>query len=144
MTVINRHSTILAHYVMHLEDGSVAESTYHHEQPVKFVLGDGSLSESLEAALIGLKVGDKASVTLKPHEAFGLPEEANIMNLPRSHFQAELPLEEGLIMEFNQPNGMVLPGVIRRVMDDLVLVDFNHPLAGRTVTMTVEIMEIWG
>lgn len=141
-STVQHNSSVLAHYVMYLSDQSVAESTYHHQQPVKFVLGDGSLSQPLEQALLGKAVGDKTTVVLTPEEAFGLAENDKVMNLPRSHFPADIELSEGLIVSFHQPNGVDVPGLIRRLMGDLVLVDFNHPLAGQTLSMTLEIVEI--
>jgi FKBP-type peptidyl-prolyl cis-trans isomerase SlpA len=142
MSIVQANSSVLAHYVMNLSDQSVAESTYHEQQPVKFVMGDGSLSEPLEQALLGKAVGDKTTVELAPQDAFGSAEPDKVMNLPRSHFPEDMELSEGLIVSFHQPNGVEVPGMIRRLMGDLVLVDFNHPLAGQTVTLTLEIMEI--
>lgn len=142
MSIVQANSSVLAHYVMHLSDQSVAESTYHDQQPVKFVMGDASLSEPLEQALLGKAVGDKILVELSPQDAFGFAEPDKVMNLPRSHFPEDMELAEGLIVSFHQPNGVDVPGMIRRLMGDLVLVDFNHPLAGQTVTLNLEIMEI--
>lgn len=142
MSTVQANSSVLAHYVMNLSDQSVAESTYHEQQPVKFVMGDGSLSEPLAQALLGKAVGDKMTVELSPEDAFGFSEPDKVMNLPRSHFPKDMELSEGLIVSFHQPNGVEVPGMIRRLMGDLVLVDFNHPLAGQTVTLTLEVMEI--
>lgn len=142
MTHIHATADVLAHYILTLDDGSVAESTYHNDKPIRFVLGDGSLSEPLEQAMLGMSVGDKKTIALEPQDAFGMPDENHVMNLPRSHFPAELELEEGLIVAFTQPNGIELPGLVRRLMGDLVLVDFNHPLAGQRVHLALEIIEI--
>ena len=142
MTTVQADSTVLVHYLIYLSDGSVAENTYHSQSPVKFVLGDSSLSEPLEQGLLGLKVGDKVSITLTPDEGFGWPADANLMNIPKAHFPEDLELEEGLIVGFSQPNGVEIPGLIRRLMGDLILVDFNHPLAGQTLKMDLEILEI--
>lgn len=142
MSTVQTNSRVLAHYVMTLSDQSVAESTYHQQQPVKFVMGDGSLSEPLEQALLGKAVGDKTTVELSPDNAFGFAEQDKVMNLPRQHFPEDMELTEGLIVSFHQPNGVEVPGLIRRLMGDLVLVDFNHPLADQTVTLTLEIIEI--
>lgn len=141
-TIVQADSTVLAHYLIYLSDGSVAENTYHSESPVKFVLGDHSLSQPLEQGLLGLAVGDKVTVTLTPEDGFGLPVDSNLMNIPKAHFPVDLELEEGLIVGFSQPNGVEVPGLIRRLMGELILVDFNHPLAGQTIQMTLEVLSI--
>ena len=143
MTIkVQADSTVLAHYLIYLSDGSVAENTYHSQNPVKFVLGDSSLSEPLEQGLLGLAVGEKATVSLSPEDGFGFPVDSNLMNIPRAHFPADIELEEGLIVGFSQPNGVELPGLIRRLMGELILVDFNHPLAGQTIRMELEVLAI--
>ena len=139
---VQADSTVLVHYRLYLSDDSVAENTYHHNTPVKFVLGDGSLSDPLERGLLDLTVGDKVTVCLEPEDAFGMPEDSNVMNIPRAHFPSDMELEEGLIVGFSQPNGVELPGLIRRLMGELILVDFNHPLAGQAIKMEMEVVEI--
>lgn len=142
MMTVQADSCVLAHYLIYLSDGSVAENTYHSQSPVKFVLGDGSLSDPLERGLLGLAVGEKVTIALEPEDCFGHPVDSNLMNIPRAHFPADMELEEGLIVGFNQPNGVELPGLIRRLMGELILVDFNHPLAGQSIKMEMEVLEI--
>ncbi|GAD80731.1 FKBP-type peptidyl-prolyl cis-trans isomerase [Vibrio ezurae] len=142
MSVITRDSAVTMHFAIKLEDGSVADSTYQMGKPAKLVIGDGSLSESFEACLLGLKAGDKNSVELKAIDAFGLPNPDNIHHMDRAKFVGEAQVEVGTIMAFNGPDGMEIPGIITEIAGDSVTVDFNHPLAGRDVTFDVEIVSI--
>lgn len=135
-------SEVLMHFSIKLADGSAAESTKVNNRPAKFVMGDGSLTENFEKCLLGLAVGDNKSFELAPEDAFGQPNPDNVHYVERSRFGADTPAEVGAIIAFTQPNGAELPGIVREVNGDSVTVDFNHPLAGQTLTFEVEILQI--
>lgn len=139
---ITTASTVTLHFMIKLEDGSIAENTRIYKKPARFTMGDGSLSENFEALLIGLAEGEKKQFVLAPEDAFGLPDPKNVHVLPRAQFAKDLVLEVGLIMAFQQPNGVELPGIIRGFDAEQVTVDFNHPLCGRALTFDVEILAV--
>lgn len=139
---INPNSIVFMHYTLRLEDGSVADSSLDAGQPVQFVMGEEYISEAFEAALLGLRVNDKKHVHLAAKDAFGEVDEIKIANLPITQFSNFDELEVDTVMEFTNPNGGVSLGIIRRVMDNLVTVDFNHPLAGHDVDFDVQIVDI--
>ncbi|GAA5217014.1 FKBP-type peptidyl-prolyl cis-trans isomerase [Corallincola platygyrae] len=139
---ISSSSEVLMHFTLKLADGSVAETTKVAQKPAKLVMGDGSLTPAFERCLLGLEQGDNKSFELPPEDAFGVPDPDLIHHVERSRFPADVACEEGAIIAFAQPNGSELPGVIRAVEGESVTVDFNHPLAGQTVTFDVEIIEV--
>lgn len=134
-------SRVTMYFKLSLTDGTVADSTEEGE-PMTFTMGDGTLIEGLEMVLYGLKVGDKQCLEIGPRDTFGFPDEDNIHTMPRSEFAAELPLEEGIVLGFTTPSGEEVPGTIHEVRDEEVVIDFNHPLAGRPVVFDVEILDI--
>ena len=135
-------STVIMHYSLVLDDGTQVESTYDHGEPLTFVMGDGSLVAGLEAALLGLKAGDQQSLIVEPDVAFGYPDTNAIHTLKRSDFSPHMALQPGLIIEFETPSGIQVPGTIKALNGDDVVVDFSHPLAGRNVTFNVQILEV--
>jgi FKBP-type peptidyl-prolyl cis-trans isomerase SlpA len=135
-------STVIFHFDIKLTDGSAAESTRVHNKPAKLQMGDGSLSPAFEAQLSGLQAGDKKTFTLAPEDAYGLPNPDNIYYVDRSKFSLDAPAQVGMIVGFAMPDGSELPGLIREVVGDSVTVDFNHPLAGQTLTFNVEIVQV--
>lgn len=141
-TRISQGCDVLLHFCIKLSDGSVAEDTKALGKPAKMRLGDGSLTPEFEACLLGLTSGDKASFTLAPEDAFGMPEPNNIKHMDRHLFVGELAAEEGRIIAFSGPNGQEIPGIITQVEGDSVTVDFNHPLAGHTIMFDVEILQV--
>ena len=138
---ISPESTVTLHLSLSLEDGTVAESTFEDE-PLTFTMGDGTLEEGLELGLYGLKVGDTQRLILEPGQAFGLHDPAKLHQLSRSEFSTDLELEPGVIIGFDTPTGEELPGTIISLTDELVDIDFNHPLAGRVVVFEVEIITV--
>jgi FKBP-type peptidyl-prolyl cis-trans isomerase SlpA len=135
-------SQVTMHFAMHLADGSVADSTKVNDLPGTLVIGDGTLTPGFEAHLMGLEAGAHVKFTAEPEDAFGMPNPQNIYIIPFAQFPAELELEPGLIVEFSQPNDRILPGMIRKLGNEGVTIDFNHPLAGQKIIFEVDIVDV--
>lgn len=138
---VQSNSAVLVHFTLKLDDGSTAESTRSNGKPALFRLGDTSLSEGLEQQLLGLK-REKKAFSLEPDAAFGVPSPDLIQYFSRREFIDAGEPEIGAIMLFTAMDGSEMPGVIREVNGDSITVDFNHPLAGRTVHFDIEVLEI--
>jgi FKBP-type peptidyl-prolyl cis-trans isomerase SlpA len=134
-------SSVTLHLSLTLEDGTVAESTFGDE-PLSFVMGDGTLVRGLELGLYGLRPGDTQRLELYPKQAFGLRDPDKIHKMLRAAFDDEMVLEPGVIIGFETPEGEEIPGMVRAVGDESVEVDFNHPLAGHTVIFDVKIIDV--
>jgi FKBP-type peptidyl-prolyl cis-trans isomerase SlpA len=131
---------VTLHFAIELEDGTLVDGNFDRA-PASFRVGDGTLPEGFERCLLGLRAGDERRFRLAPEQAFGRGSPANVMTLPRQRFAAALNLEPGLVVDFAAAAGS-LPGVIKAVEGDRVLVDFNHPLAGRTLVFAVAIRAV--
>ncbi len=138
---IGPDSQVTMYFRLSLQDGTVADETVDGE-PMTFTMGDGTLIQGLELMLYGMKIGEKQCLLIDPRDAFGFPEEENIHAMPRSEFDAEMNIEAGMIVAFTTPEGHEVPGTIKELNDETVMVDFNHPLAGFEVTFDVEILDI--
>jgi FKBP-type peptidyl-prolyl cis-trans isomerase SlpA len=139
--LIAKGKQVTLHFALKLNDGQVVDSTFDKE-PATLVVGDGNLPEGFEALLIGLEAGAKNSFVIPPEDAFAQKNPNNIQHMKRSDFGADLEIEVGLMVSFADANGAELPGVIKEVHDNLVVVDFNHPLAGEELTFDVEIINV--
>ncbi|KAA9002665.1 FKBP-type peptidyl-prolyl cis-trans isomerase [Affinibrenneria salicis] len=139
---VQSDSAVLVHFTLTLADGSTAESSLERGKPVLFRLGDGSLSPALERQLLGLSRGDRRQFTLEPEAAFGPVNPDLIQFFLRRDFSRTGVPDVGTIMVFSGAAGHEMPGVIRAVEQESVTVDFNHPLAGQTVTFNLEVLDI--
>ena len=140
-TCITEGSKISLHFSLSIIDGDEVDSTFGGK-PATFVFGDGSLLPGVEAKLLGLTAGAKETFTLAPEDGFGQRNPANIQRFPRSLFGADMVLEEGLVISFADAARAELPGVVSEIGEDHVMVDFNHPLAGRNLAFRVEILSV--
>ncbi|HEY5717071.1 MAG TPA: peptidylprolyl isomerase [Motiliproteus sp.] len=131
---------VTLHFSIELEDGSVVDST-RERAPATFRVGDGNLLPGFEQALFGFAAGERQRLRILPEQAFGMPNPSNVQQLPRASFK-DMELEPGVVVSFADPSQGSLPGVIRAVAGDRVEVDFNHPLAGRTLYFDVEILSV--
>lgn len=139
---VTDNATVLLHIDIKLKDGSVADSTRVNREPAMIRLGAGDVTEKFESYLKGMKVGEKKQFTLEAKDAYGYSNPANLHTLPRNRFDDSIALEKGLIMEFEQLTGEKMLGVIRDFTDTEVVIDFNHPLCGQTLDLTIEILKI--
>lgn len=140
MSQITDNSVVTLHFEIRFPNGDVVDSNFEGNSAT-FAMGDGSLLPGFEAVLLGLKVGDRQTFTLLPEQAFGETNEDNRLYFKKSRFKED-ELVEGLIISFDDAAKTQRPGVISVIEQDRVLVDFNHPLAGRTLLFEVDIIGI--
>lgn len=124
-------------------DGEVVDST-EGDEPLQFLQGHQNIIPGLERELAGMKVGESKQVVVPAGEAYGEIDPDNVVDVPRSEFPAEIPLEPGTELEVKNADGEVLSATIAEVSGDTVKLDFNHPLAGKQLTFDVSVVELRG
>ncbi len=129
---VSEGTRVYLNFSVSLEDGSEVDTNFGGD-PVDFVIGDGSLLPGFERLLFGMTAGDRQLFSVLPEDAFGQPNESNVQYLERSQFDDDIDLEIGLVFSCADAGGGELPGMVIAFDDDEVTVDFNHPLAGRTI-----------
>ena len=134
--------SITLHFSLRTEDGKEIDSTFEKSAPT-FVFGDGNLLPGFEEAMVGLTVGESThSFMIPPEKGFGAHQPENVQEFDRSVFDKNLELLEGMVISFEDASKAELPGVIKSIGDDKVVVDFNHPLAGRNLIFDVLVLNI--
>lgn len=139
-TPIGPGTRVTLEFSIKLNNGELVDST--EGKPATFEVGDGNLLPGFEHALFGLRAGDNSRLSLGPDSAFGQRDEANVRVMDRAEFPQETLLVEGLVFSFAEPQRTELPGVIVKIEDDKVWVDFNHPLSGRDISFDVTIHDV--
>lgn len=137
---IGQHSTVTLHFALKLDNGDVVDSNFDKD-PATFTVGDGNLLPGFEMALFGFKAGDKRSVVIPPERGFGPGNDGNLQAMPRKDFDG-MELEEGMLVIFQDARKNEMPGVVKSFDDEEVVINFNHPLAGRDITFEVEIIKV--
>ncbi|WP_299977820.1 peptidylprolyl isomerase [uncultured Pseudoteredinibacter sp.] len=132
---------VTLHFAIKMADGTLVDSTFDGS-PATFSVGDGNLLPGFEQVLMGLSAGDEKEFPISPEQGFGQRNPNNIQEIPKNSFTDDIELEEGLMVSFADAQQAELPGVVAEVNDDVVKVDFNHPLAGRDLIFEVRIIAV--
>jgi FKBP-type peptidyl-prolyl cis-trans isomerase SlyD len=138
--LVREGSLVSMEYTLTDEQGTVLDSS-DGKSPMVYVHGQGQIVPGLEKALTGMKAGEQKTVTIKPEEGYGQPDPKAFQEIPKDNFPAE-SLKVGAILTARSPDGAPIRMRIHEIKDNVVLVDFNHPLAGKTLTFKVKVTEI--
>lgn len=110
------------------------------DEPFTYTHGAGEILPEIEKALAGKEAGEHVKITLAPEDAYGTREEALVQRVARAQLP-EGPVEEGMAFEAQMPWGPQIFRVVAVEGDEVVL-DGNHPLAGRTLAFALEVVSI--
>ena len=128
-------------YTGTLENGDMFDSS-RNSHPIEVEVGAGRIIKGFEDALIGMAEKEKKTFTLSPEEAYGPRNE----NLEQSFMRSELPQgvdpQVGQVLALQNPQGGHLPARVKHADIEKITVDLNHPLAGKSLTFEIEIVEI--
>ena len=133
-------STVAVHYKGMLDDGSVFDSSEGRE-PLEFVLGEGKVIPGFEQAVAAMEVGDSKTVNIPCAEAYGEVNDNMKMAVPKEQIPAEMTPEVGMMLQVRTPQGP-MPVRVSEINDEGIVLDANHPLAGKDLTFELELVEI--
>ena len=137
---IGKGRVVRMNYTLRDESGTTIESSLGRE-PLTYLHGLGSLIPGLEKILDGSEVGLKTTVTVLPQDAYGEKDPQAVIRAPRGDFPDGLTLEPGVEVQAETPDGPITFTVVSVEGDEAVL-DANHPLAGKTLTFDVEVLDV--
>ncbi len=141
MTRVKPGDTVRIHYTGKLADGTTFDSSEGRD-PLQFAVGSGQIIPGLDAALPGMAVGEKKTVEVPAEEAYGQPDPSAQQAVPRAEIPADIPLDIGTQLQVQTPRGQVMPVTVVKVSEEQVILDANHPLAGKDLTFAIELVDI--
>ncbi len=129
------------HYVLKDKGtGEVIESSKEHGEPMTVLVGSQEIIPALEEKMMGMGEGERRDITLTAEEAYGPRADELIQSVPR-HLFGDLELKEGMLLEASTPEGPIRMTVLK-VGEDEVVVDMNHPLAGKDLVFEIEVLNV--
>jgi FKBP-type peptidyl-prolyl cis-trans isomerase SlyD len=137
---IDRDRVVRMHYTLRDERGATLESS-HGSDPLSYLHGSGQIIPGLERALQGEAAGTRREITVAPHDAYGELDPSARVRIPLADFPSGLELAPGVEVQAETPDGP-LDFLVVSVDGDTALLDANHPLAGKTLTFDVEIVDV--
>ena len=141
MSQVQKDDTVRVHYTGKLADGQVFDSSLERE-PIEFTMGQGQLIPGFEKGLLDMKVNEKKTVNIPSEEAYGAPRQELVQEVEKSQLPEEIKPEVGMGLVSKSPEGQEMNLVVAEVKDDTIVVDGNHPLAGKDLTFDLEVVEI--
>jgi len=137
-----KDSKVKVHYTGTLkEDGSQFDSSAGRE-PLEFTLGEGMVIAGFEKAVIGKSVGDSVTVEILPEEGYGTPNDELVFQVRKDQIPPNVELEEDTMLEIRTEDGSPAYVRITAFDDEMVTLDGNHPLAGKTLVFDIEVVEV--
>lgn len=132
-------SKVKVHYTGTLNDGTVFDSS-KDRGPLEFTIGANEVIPGFENGVKDMKLNEEKDIKINAKDAYGERDERMVASVPRDKFPPQI--EGGGMLVLKGPNGERLPAVVKEVKDDAVLIDMNHPLAGKELTFKVKIVGI--
>ena len=139
--VVESNTVVDVHYHGYFHGTDEVFDSSLEREPLTFLVGHGQMIPGFEAEILGAVVGEKRTFTLEPDRAYGPRQEEAVMQRSKAEFPENVDLEVGMRFQA-EVGGMPTPVEITGIEGDVVTVDFNHPMAGKTLTFDIEIMSI--
>jgi peptidylprolyl isomerase len=134
--------TVTLHYRGTFEDGTEFDSSHSRGEPITVTAGVGQLISGFDTALDGMTAGTTKTVTIPPEQAYGDKNPAAFTTLNRSLFPDGFEFVVDKTVPLMGSNGEPVMGTISELTDDEIIVDLNHPMAGKTLNFEIEVVSV--
>jgi FKBP-type peptidyl-prolyl cis-trans isomerase SlyD len=138
---IAKDRVVSIEYKLHLGDGKLIDESDPGD-PLVYLHGYEEIVPGLENALAGKKAGDSLKVQVKPEDGYGEYDPDGVEEVPREEFPPDMELEEGGVVTATDEDGDDVEFLVKKLNEKTVVVDFNHPLAGKTLHFEVSVREV--
>ncbi|MGQ9842220.1 MAG: FKBP-type peptidyl-prolyl cis-trans isomerase [Spirochaetota bacterium] len=132
---------VAIHYTGKFDDGQVFDSSLDGA-PFEFQAGAGMVIPGLDRAVLGMKLDEEKDIVIVPKEGYGDYDDNLLYAFPLEEVQQQFKPEIGMTIGLQMDNGAQIPAVVKEITDDEVVVDMNHPLAGKTLHFHVKVVNI--
>jgi len=137
---ISKNMYVAFDYTLTNNEGEVLDTSEGRE-PLAYIQGSGQIIPGLENEMEGKQTNDKFKAVIEPAEAYGEWDDAAVHKVEKVHFEGIDGLQEGMQLQMQNPMGMQVV-TVKKIEDDFVVLDANHPLAGVTLTFDVTVTEV--
>ncbi|MUH34258.1 peptidylprolyl isomerase [Zobellia amurskyensis] len=142
MSQVKENDKVKVHYTGKLATGEVFDSSVERGEPIEFTMGQGALIPGFEKGLIDMKVNEKKTVNIPKEEAYGEPKAELIQEVPKSQLPEDVEPKVGMGLVSQTQSGQEINLLVTDVKEESIVVDGNHPLAGKDLIFDLEVVEI--
>ena len=129
-------------YTGMLNDGTVFDASSKHDKPLQFQVGGGRVIPGFDKAVTGMKLGEEKKFTIAPAEAYGEANPKLIKKVSRKEIPQDREPEVGMSLVMGTPEGRQMQALITEVTPEFIMLDLNHPLAGKALTFQIKVIKI--
>ncbi len=141
--MVKKGDKIKVHYHGKLSNGETFDSSEGRE-PLEFEVGSGMVIPGFDEGVTGMKVGEKKTISIPFAEAYGPQNPDMLVEMPKDRFPPEMEIEVGMPLVMSDQNGQQFQVTVTEVKEESIMLDANHPLAGKDLTFDLELVEIVG
>lgn len=141
MYQVKENNTVKVHYTGKLADGQVFDSS-EGKEPLEFTLGKGQIIPGFEKGLIDMKLNEKKTITIAKEEAYGDVNADLRQEVKKSELPQDIKPEVGMGLVSKSPDGQEMNLLVVEVKEESIVIDGNHPLAGKDLIFDLEVIEI--
>ena len=141
MNQVTVNSKVKVHYTGKLANGEVFD-TSDGKEPIEFTLGQGQLIPGFEKGLIDMKLNEKKTINMTKDEAYGEVNETLIQEVKKTDLPQDMEPKVGMGLVSKSPDGQEINLMVVEVKEETIVIDGNHPLAGRDLVFDLEVVEI--
>jgi peptidylprolyl isomerase len=143
MAQVKSGDKVKVHYHGKLTSGETFDSSAGRE-PLEFEVGSGMVIKGFDEGVTGMEVGEKKTINIPYDEAYGPRNPEMVIDMPKDRFPAEMELEAGMPLMMSDGQGQQFQVTVTEIMETSVMLDANHPLAGKDLVFDLELVEIVG
>ena len=132
---------VKVHYTGSLEDGTVFDSS-KDRSPLEFTIGEGKIIKGLEEAVVGMSPGESKTAKIPAEAAYGPRREEMVVAFSRDRLPADIEPEVGQQLQLQKQTGETIPVIVSSVSEAEVVLDANHPLAGKDLMFDIQLVEV--
>ena len=143
MQAVKKGDTVKVHYHGKLTSGETFDSSDGRD-PLEFEVGSGMVIKGFDDGVTGMAVGDKKTINIPYDEAYGPLNPDMLIEMPKERFPADMELEPGTPLLMSDGQGQQFQVTIKEIKENTVMLDANHPLAGKDLVFDLELVEIVG
>ena len=138
---VKKGDAVKVNFTCTLKNGTVYD-TSEGKEPLEFTVGAGMMIKGFDAAMPGMEIGEKKTVSISPEEGYGAKSDDAIIEFPKENVPEDIKLEPGMPLTLSNQEGQPVPVIVVEVKEDVVILDANHFLAGEELVFDIELVEI--
>lgn len=138
---VKEGSKVKIHYTGKLDNGQIFDSSEGRE-PLEFEAGSGKVIKGFDNAVMGMKVDEEKEVQLTPEESYGERNEELKQKIPKEKINIPGEIKPGMTLAVKAPDGQQFPVQVADVEDENIVIDMNHPLAGKNLHFKIKVVDI--